>query len=262
VELLQPYQEILIGRPGLSLWIHGARDRCAAAHRMPAYWYASIGVRRTFDASGRITAVDAMAMGPTLTPYAYCPAPRTELIGLAVQPEFAPRLIDRRVGDVGREHVWAQPHPVLREAVRLAERNAPAARIAEALGRSALAQLSKTPQRELRLRTALRIMRGSAGRTRIGAVAARVDLSERQLRRALQSTIGLAPKLYARLIRFNALLACADRQEQPNWADLAAQSGYSDQAHMIREAGALAGTAPSRLHSERRAEADFFNQPA
>ena len=208
---------------------------------------------------GRLTDVDPMAMGPTLTPYEYRPAPFTELIGLAIHPEWVSRLLDRNVAEIARDHVWPDPDPLLEDALRLAEQGAQPEAVAAAIGRAALTRLADMPAPEPRLRIAMGLVRRTSGRVRVGAIADRLDISERQLRRAMHAAIGLAPKSYAKIVRFNAIMAQADRKPSPDWSGLAADFGYSDQAHLVREARALAGGTPAMLHGERQAESVFFN---
>lgn len=257
--LAAPYREFPIARSGLKVWIHGAPDRCAAIHRMPAYWFASVGVRRTFDRDGSVIGVDPMLMGPTLTAYEYQPAPRTELIGLAIQPEWTPALVGRRTSEIDRAHVWERPARIVHDALLAADLGAPAKTVGETLAEAALTQLAHASGLDRRLDAGLGLLRRSCGQVDIRALAARVSLHERHLRRSLSEAIGLSPKRYARILRLNAVLAQSDQIEAPDWAGIAASFGYSDQAHLIREAVALAGATPVRLHAERRAESVFFN---
>jgi AraC-like DNA-binding protein len=55
---------------------------------------------------------------------------------------------------------------------------------------------------------------------------------------------GLSPKRYARLMRFQTLLAMLRTQPNSTLADLACMTGYSDQAHMSREFREFAGITP------------------
>jgi AraC-like DNA-binding protein len=76
-------------------------------------------------------------------------------------------------------------------------------------------------------------------------------LSQRQLRRRFTAAVGYGPKTFARIMRFQALLARADRpSKRLQLADLAAEAGYADQAHMTREVRRLAGTTPSELFGQ------------
>lgn len=55
---------------------------------------------------------------------------------------------------------------------------------------------------------------------------------------------GLSPKRYARLLRFQQLLAALRSSHSATLADLAYSAGYSDQAHMTREFREFAGMTP------------------
>jgi AraC-like DNA-binding protein len=78
--------------------------------------------------------------------------------------------------------------------------------------------------------------------TPVPALAAAVELGERQLRRAFGGAIGYGPKTYARVMRFRRALFLVRAGEPLARAALAA--GYADQAHMTREIAALAGRPP------------------
>jgi methylphosphotriester-DNA--protein-cysteine methyltransferase len=53
----------------------------------------------------------------------------------------------------------------------------------------------------------------------------------------------VSPKTLARVVRFERLL-CAARRGRRDWASLAADLGYFDQAHLIADFRELAGTTP------------------
>jgi AraC-like DNA-binding protein len=80
---------------------------------------------------------------------------------------------------------------------------------------------------------------------------ANLPLSERSAQRHLQAAWGASPKWLARLLR---LCEATERWPQmeaegAHLADLAAEIGFTDQAHMAKEFRALCGTAPSALKS-------------
>jgi AraC-like DNA-binding protein len=56
--------------------------------------------------------------------------------------------------------------------------------------------------------------------------------------------VGLTPKLFGRVRRFHALLGCIEKGLPVNWAELAADYGYFDQAHLIHDFHAFAGVTP------------------
>ena len=85
-------------------------------------------------------------------------------------------------------------------------------------------------------------------RASAGALAAALDTSPRTLRRRFARDIGVAPKNWLRLHRFDAVLrdpALGD--ERRTFADLAHGHGYADQAHFTRDMAALAGARPRDL---------------
>lgn len=85
----------------------------------------------------------------------------------------------------------------------------------------------------------------SGGAERIGELAAWLGWSRKHLAARFRDEIGLPPKTVARLARFNRLLALARRREGAEWAALASDCRYADQAHLAREFKTLAGERPS-----------------
>ena len=89
-------------------------------------------------------------------------------------------------------------------------------------------------------------------RSRVEPLADDLGLSERQLRRRFHATVGYGPKTLQRVLRFRRLLAGIDGSSgSPDFARLAFDAGYADQAHMTRDCGRLAGLSPSALARSR-----------
>lgn len=88
----------------------------------------------------------------------------------------------------------------------------------------------------------------------VSAVAADLGVSERHLRRVFKEAVGVSPKDFARLVRFDRALSAAQGDSQLNWASIAAASGYYDQAHLIGEFHSISGVTPRALLSELRAD--------
>lgn len=76
------------------------------------------------------------------------------------------------------------------------------------------------------------------------ATASALGLSERHLRRLLLRRAGLPPKRYQRVRRFQHSLAALAAQPATPLAALAAEQGYSDQAHLGHDWLALSGFSP------------------
>jgi AraC-like DNA-binding protein len=86
----------------------------------------------------------------------------------------------------------------------------------------------------------------SGGRIRIASLADRLGWSRKHLAGRFSNAIGVGPKTLSRIVRFNRALGLS-RQGENDWADIAADCGYADQAHLVREFRDLAGETPTAL---------------
>ena len=107
---------------------------------------------------------------------------------------------------------------------------------------------------------ALDLVRRTSGRLTVEEVAARMSVSVRHLRRTVQREAGVSLKAYARTLRLLRAVTTADCAPEPVWARVAADSGFCDQSHLVRECRALCGMPPSQVYRERRAEAEISNR--
>ena len=87
----------------------------------------------------------------------------------------------------------------------------------------------------------------------VNIVATDLGVSERHLRRVFREAVGVSPKEFARLVRFNRALRAAHENDGESWASIAAAAGYYDQAHLIGEFHSISGVTPRALLSELRA---------
>lgn len=85
----------------------------------------------------------------------------------------------------------------------------------------------------------------SGGGIRIGTLAEEIGWSRKHLVDRFRSEFGLAPKPLARIMRFHQACRLARTGASSGWAGIAADSGFSDQAHLVREFTALAGEPPT-----------------
>lgn len=92
---------------------------------------------------------------------------------------------------------------------------------------------------------------------KVHAVAIDLGVSERHLRRVFHETVGVSPKVFARLTRFHHALHAARDRGHSSWANIAATSGYYDQAHLIAEFRAISGVTPQALVGELREAASI-----
>jgi len=91
---------------------------------------------------------------------------------------------------------------------------------------------------------AYRAMANSGGAIRIAKLAGEIGWSRKHFAQRFAAEIGLAPKTVARMMRFASACRLARRQSCGGWADIAAEAGYADQSHLVREFTDLAGEPP------------------
>lgn len=89
-------------------------------------------------------------------------------------------------------------------------------------------------------------------------LAAELGWSERQLRRRFETAVGLAPKRYARLARFQRVLAAGRLDDAQAWAEAALDGGYCDQSHFNRDFRAFTGVSPRTLLRDPAPLTAFF----
>lgn len=88
----------------------------------------------------------------------------------------------------------------------------------------------------------------------VAAAADRLGWTPRRLGREFTAQIGLAPKRFALVRRFQRLVRAAAASADPDWARLAAEHGYHDQAHLIHDFRSLAATTPGAYRPRSPAE--------
>jgi len=94
-------------------------------------------------------------------------------------------------------------------------------------------------------RLAQQVVREIRGGGAVAGLARSLGISERQLHRRCLAAFGYGPKMLDRVLRMNAALDRARTGQR--LAEVAAASGYADQAHLTRDVKALTGLPPSTL---------------
>jgi AraC-like DNA-binding protein len=116
---------------------------------------------------------------------------------------------------------------------------------ADILDDALASSLSRAPQLESRQMHALALLRTCPHRD-IARIADDVGWSRKHLATRIRDAVGIGPRSFRRLLRFQALTGLAGTiGERPDWASLALEAGYFDQSHMIREFREFSGLSPS-----------------
>jgi AraC-like DNA-binding protein len=87
------------------------------------------------------------------------------------------------------------------------------------------------------------------GQVTVDELARDAGVSGRQLERRFLSQVGIGPKLLARILRFQQVFRAVERDDS-GWAAVAADCGYYDQAHLIRDFQQFARQTPAALFAQ------------
>ncbi len=95
----------------------------------------------------------------------------------------------------------------------------------------------------------------SGGQARVEPLMDETGWSRRLVTERFRTQLGLAPKAYARIIRFQRAVGLLGTvRDGHTLADVAIECGYYDQSHLTRDFVALAGSTPTALMTERAGE--------
>ncbi|AKF05245.1 Transcriptional regulator, AraC family protein [Sandaracinus amylolyticus] len=178
-------------------------------------------------------------------PFAIDTIEQRAIAGVSFAPGGAWAFCGVPASALARDHVpldalWARDGATLRE--RLLEAYARGEVLRE-LERVLLARLSiDRLGRDLDVHGAVRALHD--GMT-VRALTDALGSSEKRFVRAFVARVGVTPKRYARVLRFQRVLARVAELERVEWARIAAECGYYDQSHLVHEFRELSGLTPS-----------------
>ena len=84
--------------------------------------------------------------------------------------------------------------------------------------------------------------------------------SQKNLIDQFKKYVGLTPKYYQRILRFNDVLQKINNKEEIFWTEIAYECGYSDQSHFIKEFRHFSGFNPNEFIKKEfgKEETNFF----
>jgi AraC-like DNA-binding protein len=206
----------------------------------PECWDLTTGWHRqapTLFAAQRVTAVRLRVTQPL------------DCLGLRLRPAASGLLVgrglwahrDRIVDLAGIDHVFSRSlHAAMRAFARGDDVK---------LWRL-LARVCASQELDGRIESAAARLQASAGKARIDAAARASGMSLRGFQIRFRQCVGTTPKEFARLMRLQATLRALDGDS--SLSELAADRGFSDQAHATRELRRITGLTPARLRTELR----------
>ncbi|HEU0002222.1 MAG TPA: DUF6597 domain-containing transcriptional factor [Ktedonobacteraceae bacterium] len=142
---------------------------------------------------------------------------------------------------VSLDEIWGATVNELRDQLR--EAQIPEIRF-HMLEQALLAQIVRPLARHPAVTFALNEFQNTTHTRTIADVTGQIGLSSRRFISIFNKEVGLTPKLFCRIRRFQEALKCINGGKQIDWADIALTRGYFDQAHFIHEFQMFSGFNP------------------
>jgi transcriptional regulator GlxA family with amidase domain len=90
----------------------------------------------------------------------------------------------------------------------------------------------------------------STDNLRIEKLAYDANMSIKTFERKFTEQVGVSPKLFVRMIRFNKALSLKVSHSKKSWTSIAHMCGYFDQMHLIKEFILFSGETPSHFFKD------------
>lgn len=193
------------------------------------YGVSATGICRRFSG--------AVISGPYAGSFMSDVTEETALLGVHFKPGGARAVLGMPAGEFVNAHfdlraIWGPAATLLRE--RLCALSEPTDRF-RLLERVLLERLAEPAACHGAVRVGLDVLTRTHGQARVREIARAVDLSQRRLSEIFAAEVGLTPKLFGRVQRFQHAVALTRRSMPFDWAQLAVQCGYYDQSHLVHE---------------------------
>ena len=85
----------------------------------------------------------------------------------------------------------------------------------------------------------------------VGETARELGISERRLHQVFSEDVGLSPKQWSRVRRFQRVVRALHQGAEMRWAELAVTCGYADQSHFSRDFHNFSGIDPTTYSASR-----------
>jgi AraC-like DNA-binding protein len=169
------------------------------------------------------------------------------IIGVHFKPGGAFPFLGLPAGDLADTHVdletlWGPSAGRLRE--RLCEARSSAERF-QLLQEALLSRLCQGVEQHYAVSAALEMFEKNQAGPRVREAAKYLGLSQRRFIQVFKAEVGITPKLFSRIQRFQQTRTFIHHNPSINWAGLAVDLGYFDQSHLIREFLEFSGLSPN-----------------
>jgi AraC-like DNA-binding protein len=164
------------------------------------------------------------------------------------QPFLGVSAGEMRDANVPLDALWGTKATELRD--RLLEAQTPEVRFG-VLKRALLVQVTRPLTHHPAVAFALREFQGMTRTRTVKEVSKRTGLSQRRFIQLFREEVGLTPKLFCRIRRFQEVIRLVGNEKRVEWVEVALRCGYFDQAHFVHDFRAFSGTTPTNYLAHR-----------
>jgi AraC-like DNA-binding protein len=195
----------------------------------------------------------ALLCGPHSSFFVIDTAQQASVIGIHFKPGGAFPFFKMPASELHNFHVsledlWGHEAGLLRE--RLLEAQPPLKKL-QVLEECLLEQAFRPLERHCVVDCALGLFRNIHTAPAIADIADHIGISSRRFIQLFSNQVGLTPKLFARVRRFQQVLKNIRRGAEFSWVDMAASCGYFDQAHFIHDFKEFSGINPTAYLAQK-----------
>jgi AraC-like DNA-binding protein len=187
------------------------------------------------------------------------------MFGVHFKPGGAFPFLSARANELEDTHVdlvdlWGRPARDLRE--KLCDARTPAKQFS--IMQEALTdQLRRSRKGHPAISIALRMFESAGGSTLVQDAIREVSICKRHFIQLFSAEVGVTPKRFCRLLRFQRARVLAEQSASVlsargsvlDWAGLATTCGYFDQSHMINDFDEFSGLSPTQYLQQHRLDA-------
>jgi AraC-like DNA-binding protein len=238
----------------------GARERVLPTGGMHLVFRVSDHPVRVYDSLADDRGRDlshAVIGGARATYYVRDTPPASRSIGAQFHPGAAALLLGVPAGDLAALHtpleaLWGYSATIARE--RLQEAGSPERQLA--IFESLL--LARLPRLRAMHPAVAQALQQFVCTHDVSTVVKASGYSHRRFIELFRHSVGLTPKVYCRVLRFQRAVERLSRRTAASLAEIAVDAGYSDQAHFTREFREFTGVAPGYYREQVPAETNHL----
>jgi AraC-like DNA-binding protein len=195
----------------------------------------------------------AVVSGAYAEPFVIDTACQASVMGVCFKPGGAFPFFDIPANQLRNTHVsledlWHGQAYDVRD--QLFQAKTPAAKF-RILEHALLAHMCPRVTRHPAVAYAIQAFECASGKQIVGDVTEQIGLSARRFSQIFSEEVGLTPKLFCRIRRFQNLLCHIQNNTEVDWADVALACGYYDQAHFIHDFQTFSGVNPTTYSALR-----------